>query len=981
MQGLKSRLVVLVFVALALFTGFALAQDTACFVDNKPGCFVDQTSGLCQIEKTCGEYTDCLRNMVDHLNGASSVSGVVVSNVGFSEFSIFGSKSAFLANRNAVIRYPVTATLSDGTLEAWISPIVSGSQNSFTYPRTLFQIIDAQSRTIETVTILQNGKIEDKHCYADATGGQTCKKLVSNGDVRTALVHSNIDWTHIAVSWGKDGRKIYLNGKLDKADTQETRQGFATQLAVVCLGRCTADASYTILGYVDEVRISGIQETNFHLSTCPQPDVTNIRIEGTCKQGSVVTVKCDVLWGSALSNIVKVWAEQCSADPSKCIYVWKSYSDGRAMYARNQTMDCRGNSCTYSFVVDQPVGTGIGAVCHAQNTDGQWSQWEDLSQKNPLCVVQPGIVDTTPPIIGSITLNKQNPTAADSVSVTTSASDRESGIRSIEIQTKSAGQHAFTTEKICSNQAQCTTDNRKYPAGNLVVNVIAINDGGLRAVQQAQFIIRNVPETIPPTVTMDPISRFVYSGYDVHFSARASDVSGIKKIQLLVDGSVIRYCDLSDTCDWTMRFYEKNIRHTYWATATDTNNNIATTEKRTFTVLDYIPPSVVITQPSAGSWHNGNFLVQYQFFGSLFKQCSFNIFDRNILTHGQSLHCVPVGSDITAGPTAYCHTNGQQCTVTVLADDGQGNVAQATRTFGIDTDLPVITSLDATFPNASDKRNVSIVASARDDTSGVQKIELFLDQNSQPSTTCTASLCRFNALFPVGTHTITATAADRAGNKVTRTQTFTASPQAPICGNGIVESREECDDGNTVNGDGCSNTCFVDTCVAAKQKGLITASLTNNQATIINHAHTAFAVGLASYKKYDEVIDHQTLFDSITGTVQSEETKTLSITVPSCAHQIDAFCGAVLTSLNGQRYGERLLTAGQFGGTNYCTSSHFLTISNVAALPNPAELGGTVQITATVLDDVAVDKVSVNVTKPDGTKNIYGMNRNGQVYQ
>jgi len=30
---------------------------------------------------------------------------------------------------------------------------------------------------------------------------------------------------------------------------------------------------------------------------------------------------------------------------------------------------------------------------------------------------------------------------------------------------------------------------------------------------------------------------------------------------------------------------------------------------------------------------------------------------------------------------------------------------------------------------------------------------------------------------------------------------------APICGNGIVEGTEQCDDGNTASGDGCSATC------------------------------------------------------------------------------------------------------------------------------------------------------------------------------
>lgn len=33
---------------------------------------------------------------------------------------------------------------------------------------------------------------------------------------------------------------------------------------------------------------------------------------------------------------------------------------------------------------------------------------------------------------------------------------------------------------------------------------------------------------------------------------------------------------------------------------------------------------------------------------------------------------------------------------------------------------------------------------------------------------------------------------------------------APVCGNGIVESGEECDDGNTIDGDGCSSTCLIE---------------------------------------------------------------------------------------------------------------------------------------------------------------------------
>ena len=36
-------------------------------------------------------------------------------------------------------------------------------------------------------------------------------------------------------------------------------------------------------------------------------------------------------------------------------------------------------------------------------------------------------------------------------------------------------------------------------------------------------------------------------------------------------------------------------------------------------------------------------------------------------------------------------------------------------------------------------------------------------------------------------------------------------PPPPVCGNGILEPGEQCDDGNLVNGDGCSSTCTIET--------------------------------------------------------------------------------------------------------------------------------------------------------------------------
>jgi hypothetical protein len=79
-----------------------------------------------------------------------------------------------------------------------------------------------------------------------------------------------------------------------------------------------------------------------------------------------------------------------------------------------------------------------------------------------------------------------------------------------------------------------------------------------------------------------------------------------------------------------------------------------------------------------------------------------------------------------------------------------------------------------------------------------------------------------------------------------------------------------------------------------------------------------YKVGLASYEKFDEVIDNQRFFDDDTGIVSANGHRELTVDVPACAYQIDLFYGHVLKSLDGQRYGERLLDADHVNGKNYC---------------------------------------------------------------
>jgi cysteine-rich repeat protein len=60
------------------------------------------------------------------------------------------------------------------------------------------------------------------------------------------------------------------------------------------------------------------------------------------------------------------------------------------------------------------------------------------------------------------------------------------------------------------------------------------------------------------------------------------------------------------------------------------------------------------------------------------------------------------------------------------------------------------------------------------------------------------------------------------------------APPASTCGNGAIEALEQCDDGNTNSGDGCSSTCMIDTPVASLSIGNVSVSEGNSGTKLMN---------------------------------------------------------------------------------------------------------------------------------------------------
>lgn len=133
-------------------------------------------------------------------------------------------------------------------------------------------------------------------------------------------------------------------------------------------------------------------------------------------------------------------------------------------------------------------------------------------------------------------------------------------------------------------------------------------------------------------------------------------------------------------------------------------------------------------------------------------------------------------------------------------------------------------------------------------------------------------------------------------------------------------------------------------------KELVGWFISNTEARIKNGSQKCtFEGGVASYRKVDAVVDHQEIFDWSTGSIGPGETAVFTVNVPACAAQIDVFYGPVLMTMDGQRYGERLMAGRQINGTAYCSRTCDAgQMTGFTGVEENAVLNGTAYIAAQV---------------------------------
>src|SRR4029079_17880514 len=103
--------------------------------------------------------------------------------------------------------------------------------------------------------------------------------------------------------------------------------------------------------------------------------------------------------------------------------------------------------------------------------------------------------------------------------------------------------------------------------------------------------------------------------------------------------------------------------------------------------------------------------------------------------------------------------------------------------------------------------------------------------------------------------------------------------------------------------------------------GVITDHPNTTSALFHNYSTTcSYPIGLATYRKFDNNLEHQVLYDYELAVIPPGGTLTLEVNNPPCAYQGDAFWGNLIVSFaGGLCYCNRRLDDTDGNGTNYCT--------------------------------------------------------------
>ena len=268
-------------------------------------------------------------------------------------------------------------------------------------------------------------------------------------------------------------------------------------------------------------------------------------------------------------------------------------------------------------------------------------------------------------------------------------------------------------------------------------------------------------DTTPPAVAVtSPASGATIAGTTA-ISATATDNVGVAGVQFKVDGANVGAEDT--TAPYSVPWNTASAAsgpHTVSAVARDAAGNVTTSASVAVTV-DNIAPTIAMTAPASGSTVAGTLSV------------SANASDNLGVAGVQfKLDGANLGAEDTSAPYSISWNttgaSGGSHTLTALARDAAGNVTTSgSVVVTVDNTAPT-TALTAPQNGATVNRTVTVTATASD-SGGVAGVQFKLDgaDLGAEDTTAPYSVDWDTTGAANGSHTLTATARDTAGNRAT----------------------------------------------------------------------------------------------------------------------------------------------------------------------------------------------------------------------